>query len=59
VRVLGEQRHLTVGVTPISAMRIRVDELTDCEAIGLLRWSDLDRGHNRPPVRAFGALAWA
>jgi len=48
VRVSGEQRLLSLGVPPVRAMRVGVDEFADREAVGLLGRRDLSGGRHGP-----------
>ena len=52
MRIFGEQSHLTLRVAPIRAVWIRLDELSDGEAIGGLGRGNGDvRAHERAALR--------
>jgi hypothetical protein len=42
MRVFGEQSHLAPRIAPVGAVRVRLDEFPDGEAIGGFGWRNGD-----------------
>jgi hypothetical protein len=50
-RVVGEQRFLSVGVAPVGAVRVGVEQLADRQAIGGLGRCEFSVGSHRSSLR--------
>jgi hypothetical protein len=50
-RVVGEQRFLPLGVAPVGAMRVGVEQLADRQAIGGLGRREVSVGSHRSSLR--------